>query len=64
MASAYSSMAAISLLLLSLALLFETHLAIPPTEDVHDLLPHFGFPRGLIPSSVKEVISVMGRSPM
>lgn len=54
MASAYSSMAAISLLLLSLALLFETHLAIPPTEDVHDLLPHFGFPRGLIPSSVKE----------
>lgn len=48
------SMASICIVLLSLAILLEISVAIPPTEDVHDLLPHFGFPRGLIPSSVKD----------
>lgn len=48
-----SSMASICLLLLSLFLLFQTHLSLPPFDDFHDLLPPYGFPKGLIPSTVK-----------
>lgn len=53
MASTSSSMASISLLLLSLCLLFQTHLSFPPFDDFHDLLPPYGFPKGLIPSTIK-----------
>lgn len=57
--SASMASTSLSLIILFITLVFsEARLSfslrvIPPTEDVHDLLPRFGFPRGLVPSNVE-----------
>lgn len=41
-----------SLLLFSLLSFSKSHLCLSSTSDIHDLLPNYGFPKGLLPNAV------------
>ena len=44
----------LTLYLLSLPLLSRTHISLPlTTTDIHELLPQYGLPRGLLPDNVE-----------